>query len=656
MRRFFFLLSISFLSVFSLRADYLVTIDNIFSKSDKFVDICGRNFGLFSLDYIRKKYRMTYAKFYKASYECVKKTIHNENKKKYLYDLFTSELKKTRPFKTRKNWIKYAILLDLIDDIHSFDENFAPLTCHEDKGVKEKFLTEKQVKSYEVALFNYKKLKNLSEFNPRSSILKNLFLEHVGKGQMIESFYKNSRFYFNDFTRRTLTTYLGYGKRFTLTARAMVNFSWELGITPYEKIDGYINKKGVFVEGEFCRGSKYAFGTPMAKYRNVNSWFVRDYSEKAKKDIFYKVEEEKKKAKNNDLIISMVQGKLRFLKHSPGNLGVKQTIVGKVLNKEELNRAVENGENPFYFQHRYNFSLYDVFGRTKTIFMTQTKKFRQFKKESEKFLQNSLKKKKKKKFSSSEEQLIHQSQRDLLASIFNYFNRHKVVQVIQRLAPSDVHGYVVPTNGHYLTNEELISFLKEELREDSSIPEALKISEENVLSTIEKNFMGQQNFLSKDVPPYVSIYGLNQSVSTQALSYRPDVLSLNDRKILVMKHESGSVSAHIFIGATGVNDVNVVAPRGKRKQGDFQGNMKFGHDGEDKRKSPHGVKKLRLGDKLGMFPLNGSTIISLYLEKDYDLHPDIDLFLQGNYFFHKKFGPVEVELKVDMGDVLFYGK
>ncbi|HXF29607.1 MAG TPA: phosphatidylserine decarboxylase, partial [Chlamydiales bacterium] len=157
----------------------------------------------------------------------------------------------------------------------------------------------------------------------------------------------------------------------------------------------------------------------------------------------------------------------------------------------------------------------------------------------------------------------------------------------------------------------------------------------------------------------INIEGTQRSVSTIALRYRPAILAQNDRKIMMVQHEDGTLAIHTFIGATGVNQVRVtaVAQETLQSSGLDYGSMGFGS--EDKsvgwlRKKPEGWHKglidriknfffgksnipvasktsseqsssihltpdrvKNIGDEAGTFAMGGSTVVSLYFKKDF---------------------------------------
>jgi hypothetical protein len=110
---------------------------------------------------------------------------------------------------------------------------------------------------------------------------------------------------------------------------------------------------------------------------------------------------------------------------------------------------------------------------------------------------------------------------------------------------------------------------------------------------------------------------------------------------MIMKHDgTETYSVHVFIGATGVDQVNVDKSIDGYTQGDRAGDMAFGLE---KRKG-----KLASGQFVGRFPVNGSTVQSFYFTKDFE---KVDSLVK----FEGSFGRKEdiPEVKTKMGDVLF---
>ncbi len=133
----------------------------------------------------------------------------------------------------------------------------------------------------------------------------------------------------------------------------------------------------------------------------------------------------------------------------------------------------------------------------------------------------------------------------------------------------------------------------------------------------------------------------NTSVQTNAVDNNPGILSQNDRKVMLFQHEDGNISLHVFIGATGVNRVNVSTDSIQMEQGTRQGDMRPGQDVYTAEKgffaakettTRDGIRKLAVGERQGGFNKQGSTVISYYMPTDFAILPEISAFAQvGNY-------------------------
>jgi len=146
----------------------------------------------------------------------------------------------------------------------------------------------------------------------------------------------------------------------------------------------------------------------------------------------------------------------------------------------------------------------------------------------------------------------------------------------------------------------------------------------------------QELVLGRSSQSTIDIYGGagkgNLSVSTWAVQNNPGILSQNDRKLMMFRHEDGSFSVHVFIGATGVNKVDVRPETEPVERGTTAGNMQMGSDKYEKegkweaasdKTTRDGLRKVRMGERHGKFPQNGSTVISFYLPNDFSLMPKL---------------------------------
>ncbi|GAB4234668.1 MAG: hypothetical protein Tsb0021_13990 [Chlamydiales bacterium] len=124
------------------------------------------------------------------------------------------------------------------------------------------------------------------------------------------------------------------------------------------------------------------------------------------------------------------------------------------------------------------------------------------------------------------------------------------------------------------------------------------------------------------------------------------------------KHLDGNISIHVYIGATGVNNVDVDISGGEKFRGDRIGDMKPGKDkykayndrpAVKQKQNREGLPKLRIGEKAGNFPLNGSTIIHFFLGTDFQPLPEISEF-QDNAIYGEGKKRNQLEFRTQMGN------
>jgi phosphatidylserine decarboxylase len=203
------------------------------------------------------------------------------------------------------------------------------------------------------------------------------------------------------------------------------------------------------------------------------------------------------------------------------------------------------------------------------------------------------------------------------------------------------------------------------------------------------------------------------SVSTKAVRQEASILSTNDRKIMMVRHKDGSIAIHVFIGASAVNSVGVTAHEGEVEAGHDYGWMSFGmrekgdwiraQTGDRamplpqrptsplERKAARSVRKfLSRGQKAILtqskteprrekepedreisisvpkskteeqkpqeaqvgFALGGSTVISIYMRRDYRDIPQVSAFVEVGSREVKGKPPEEIEMRTRLGDPL----
>lgn len=227
------------------------------------------------------------------------------------------------------------------------------------------------------------------------------------------------------------------------------------------------------------------------------------------------------------------------------------------------------------------------------------------------------------------------AKRKLLDCITNMVNRHDVIMNVQRLAPEDPHHFNSPVAGKILSKEEscrVLIRLLEQRKEKGTEQELEQLRE--LLGVF-----SEQSEKEKECST-INIQGTQSSVNTKALKKHSEILAQNDRKIMMMQHDDGSVSIHAFIGATGVNNVDVTAVASPRalSPGKDLGSMGFGNESnkagwqkglvaKDSIEIQQKAGRLQeLGKRLGFFGKNGSTVISLYFSQDVVPTNELDAF------------------------------
>ncbi len=200
----------------------------------------------------------------------------------------------------------------------------------------------------------------------------------------------------------------------------------------------------------------------------------------------------------------------------------------------------------------------------------------------------------------------------LRCCLTNAVHRTRNTLVVQRLAPSDIHHFVSPSQGKILSLRELAL----QLKQTASGEESAQLDN---LATYYQTHSSHSDLAT------LYIQGAcPTSVSTIATQNKP-TFSQNDRKIMAMRHSTGAISIHIYIGAIGVNHVDLqVDARCDQNIGDNVGSMGFGHDArrsawpkmatsDDSISLHRQAGPIATGADTGVFDATGSTVVSLYL-------------------------------------------
>ena len=195
----------------------------------------------------------------------------------------------------------------------------------------------------------------------------------------------------------------------------------------------------------------------------------------------------------------------------------------------------------------------------------------------------------------------------------NAVDRADFTMIVQRLAPDDIHHYVESVGGRVLSHSQSCEKLLQMLPETANLQERLQLEE------LIRYFQEHPSDNG-----YVPVRGTRMSVSTLA-TMREAPLAQNDRKIMMSNTEIGSISIHIFIGATGINNVRVTSRPGDLELGGHHGSMGAGDDEEGRsgwqematreksiRLRSATDEELVLGAERGKFSKEGSTVVSLF--------------------------------------------
>jgi phosphatidylserine decarboxylase len=538
-----------------------------------------------------------------------------------------------------ESWIQRGDLLDTIDALVKKDPKKFKHLNPNNPEVKPEF------KPSSIALVDIKTVKavnkvlgdqsitNLDELKDKFDILP----ENSKTAQIIHQATKQDSVVLNFFFRlieRIMTAVLGFiFKRPSLTSHQVASIasaSIDMNIKPTETL---VIKNENESKNEY-RGPTFLFGKSLHEFKTVNDWFKRSLTKEATKLYVAKAELKEsslslkygpEKDDVSRVVISNSDSRLRFHDIEPGNFGSSYELTGKVLNPEAEFLAKNKGENPVYYEDKYKFSPKNLLGRLDSDPMGITSIDTQ-----------------------KGDKKVIAAQHELLGGMYRAFDRRGATQVIQRLAPEDVHNYVAPLNGTPLSNLQAANFLKSQ--------EGVSDQEKAHFENLAKVFEEQEKKLGRPSQSTIDIYGTLGSVSTPAIQNRSSILSQNDRKIMLFKHEDGSFSMHVFIGATGVGKVDVATDTEAKKRGDRQGDMQFGSDTYDSEglstvkdtKTRDDLNKLKLGQWQGGFPINGSTVISYYLPKDFTLYPKLTE-AKAKLAYGEASQRVEVELKAQMG-------
>ncbi len=295
------------------------------------------------------------------------------------------------------------------------------------------------------------------------------------------------------------------------------------------------------------------------------------------------------------------------------------------------------------------------------------------------------------------------AQRLLLNSITNMIDSEDVTLFIKRLAPPDIHRFVMSAPGTILSKEETSKMLGNILQQkidnnskDHMTAEALmKLKNESLqLTELCQLFANQSS--SEKSQATINIKGTQRSVNRKALYEFSGIPAQNTRKIMMVRHEDGSLALHIFVGATAVDFLHIgTRANDQRILGEDIGSMGVGSEVVKKSQESwlQGLATradsmkifakagsfYRAGEEMGVFDKSGSTIVSIYFNKDFIPLDKLQDFTQaanyriikisrwarirnifcryiGRFFGMKPIEPTliarNIELKTQLGDVI----
>lgn len=640
------------------------------------------------------------------------------NEMKLLHAHIEEKFREIEHEETNEAWVQRGDLLDAIDLLSSLTKGeLKPMSAKADTK-------ERVVDQTAVPLIPYKRMKEgigkatevasdaFGVQKPlRAKLEPVIQLEHSKAAATVQKLTaRDNRFeFFMSKIYRTLTAILGkyQNNRFERSAKSLASMSRGLGIGSSE----YLSKKtGRKLEG-YYRGPRFLFGRSVHEFTSKNDWFKRDLTPIARKEYLAAVEAKEAKLASkygslhtengqsvSRVVIANSDSRVRHHILEPGQFGEGQELTGKVLSEDAVGEAQSKADNPAYYAKKYKFTTKNLLGREsgddmrpgnpKSIIESKVVAKQQernkliedleglSKPESREANQRQIAKLQSKiraldseiKELSSAPELFVAAQHELLGGLWRTFDKEGATQIVQRLAPADVHNYVAPLNGKPLNHKEACEVLKKRMETRLA---ALKGADSTDAKELQKEiahfeeligiFEVQEKELGRASQATIDIYGTNASVSTPAISNQSRILAQNDRKVMMFLHEDGSFSMHVFIGATGVNKVDVDQQTEKKmRRGDTQGDMQFG---EDRIEAKNGFgkttdttttdshRKLRLGEWSGGFPINGSTVISYYLPGDFAVLPKLAAHKETMALGEGK-ERAEIEVKANMGDPL----
>ncbi|GAB4234663.1 MAG: hypothetical protein Tsb0021_13980 [Chlamydiales bacterium] len=423
----------------------------------------------------------------------------SNDKKKDIYKGLISKFREIEFENSNDAWIEKAYILDAIDlfvDKDQFDKLTVAESTYEPDLSKGKLF---------IPYHNISKIKKVAK--DRQEFVTNnaayLEVEYTKTTKLVKFFSKRNIIinFASSITNRITTKVVGILYNRNVNVKKLAKAARGMGIKSVE----------VLHEGNkmYYRGPKFLFGRQLHEYATVTDFFIRDWTQQARgaylKDVDMKELELRKKhgiySEENQYAISAADARNRIRLIEKGELDRDFELTGKVLNTSAEKKAKKNKDNSTYYSGKYLYNLKNLFGKEKSDTMELDPNVSNVKDETQKIIL---------------------AQHEILKGMYHLLEEG-AVQVVQRLAPADIHNYVLPIDGTPLTHRQAAEELKllltqklvhlEKVDKDFSVEQWQQITYyDNLIKIFEK----QEEQLGHPTQTTVDIWGTNQSVAGDA--------------------------------------------------------------------------------------------------------------------------------------------
>jgi hypothetical protein len=599
-----------------------------------------------------------------------------------------------------KAWLMRAYLADFVDQLVKNSKlqgiELSPLTVNELRPSKniDKPGTARVIPYDAIKKANLSLVENDEELAGLDDYVIDEFTSTAPKIKSASEGKKKWAILNNSIVQRGLTQCVGKIYSARAGEKKIAKSSVSLGINSVESVRGYDGKRK-------WRGPHFLFGKAVHEFESFNDWFGRDLTPDARNDYLslYQRKEEKIRSVHellngeaSNYVIANADSRIRVIPIQKGSFGkTRGFLKGKVMNQKAEKEARENQDDPYYYEGRYGFNLRNLFGREteddmKPASDAMLEKFTQGRDQALAKIGEVSVERNRKSLNEARQRALTQkmlrkrvfveslqfSQHELLGSIYRALNREGAIEVVQRLAPADIHNYVATLKGTPLSHLEALEYLKDRLEglkqrlpakpTSSKSPGTSSEFEQEIkmLEALRPILEKQEALLGRSSQVTLDIYGTNFSVAQPAVTNRPQILSQNDRKVMLYKHPDGGFSVHTFIGATGINRVDVDPLLGSLIPGNRVGDMRAGPDryfGDHEKKliaakdktTRDGLPKLKVGDHIYRENIRGSTVVSFYLPGEFSVLSKFEELAEKTDSNEED---RNTEIKVQMGDPL----